>query len=114
VDRFGAKPKKSLTRPRSVSIVRLQQDLEENVKQGRIFVADPGMIVVEEISPEAMKQAVEQLGCEGFFDRLTAITQADLASENPYRWPPQIPEKGTTRTGKTRNKGTRGKAMGAR
>ena len=95
-------------------IVRLQQDLEENVKQGRIFVADPCMIVVDEITPEAMKQAVEQLGREGFFDRLTAITQADLASGDPYRWPPQIAEKRTTKTGKSRGKATKGKAMGTR
>jgi hypothetical protein len=72
------------------------------------------MIVVEEITPEAMNQAVEQLSHEGFFDHLTAITQNDLASGDPYRWPPQIPGKGATKIGKTRNNKTRGKTMGTR
>jgi hypothetical protein len=95
-------------------IVRLQQDLEENVKLGRPFIADPGMIVVEEVTPEAMKHAVEQLSREGFFDHLTAITEDEMASEDPYRWPPQLPQKGATRKAKRRAKGTTGKAMGTR
>ena len=93
-------------------VVRLQQDLEENARLGRPFIADPGMIVVEEITPEAMKHAVEHLSREGFFDHLTTITQDDLATGNPYQWPPQLPQKGATKKGKSRGKGTRGKEVG--
>src|SRR5947207_3716361 len=69
--------------------VRLQQDLDESAKHGRPFVADPGMIVVQEVSLDAMKHAVEQLSREGFFDHLTPLTEDDVASGNPYQWPPQ-------------------------
>jgi hypothetical protein len=69
--------------------VRLQQDLEESARHGRPFVADPGMIIVQEVTLDAMKHAVEQLSREGFFDHLTPLTEADLASGNPYQWPPQ-------------------------
>ena len=63
------------------NVVRLQQDLEESIKHGRPFVADPGMIVVEEITREAMQHAVDQLSREGFFDHLIAMTQDDLVLE---------------------------------
>jgi hypothetical protein len=69
--------------------VRLQQDLEESSKQGRLFVADPGMIVVPEITLEVIKEAVEQLCREGFFDHLVPLTEDDLSSGDPYQWPPQ-------------------------
>jgi hypothetical protein len=68
-------------------VVRLQQDLEERIKHGSIFVADPGMIVVQEVTLEIMERVVEQLGDEGFFDHLTPITEDELGSSNPYQWP---------------------------
>ena len=69
--------------------VRLQQDLEERARLGHAFVADPGMIVLPEITRDAMRHAVEQLSREGFFDSLTPLTEDDLVSGNPYQWPPQ-------------------------
>jgi hypothetical protein len=74
-------------------VVRLQQDLQEGAAQGRPFVADPGMIVVEEITLENMRRAIQQLGNEGFFDYLTPITRDDLSSNDPYQWPPKKREK---------------------
>ena len=48
--------------------VRLSQDLEENMKNGLYpFVAEPGMIVVPEVTIEAMISAVEILHRGGYF-----------------------------------------------
>ena len=92
-------------------VVRLQQDLEESVKQGRRFIADAGMIVLEEITPESMKDAVEQLGREGFFDRLTAMAKDHLLSASAYQWPPALPRKRTPGKAKSRG-GDPGKGVG--
>jgi hypothetical protein len=48
-------------------VVRLQQDVEERIKHGSVFVADPGMIVVQEVTLEIMEHVIVQLGDEGFF-----------------------------------------------
>jgi hypothetical protein len=68
-------------------VERLKQDLEENARHGHAFIADPGMIIVVEITLEAMEQAIDQASREGFFDHLSEITADDLAS-NGYQWPP--------------------------
>jgi hypothetical protein len=68
---------------------RLQQDLAEGVRCGHPFVADPGMIVVPEVSPQAMQDAADRLVEDGFFEHLTAITEHDLESGDPYAWPPE-------------------------
>ena len=48
--------------------IRLQQDLEEEGKLGNGFVAEPGMIVVQEITKESIESAVRKLHFERFFD----------------------------------------------
>jgi hypothetical protein len=73
--------------------VRLQQDLEEGGKHGRPYIGDPGMIVVPEITLEAMRNTIEQLAEEGFFEHLTSVTKEDLVSGDTYRWPPQVHRK---------------------
>jgi hypothetical protein len=87
--------------------IRLQQDLEESSKHGRPFVAEPGMIVLREITLDAMKRAVEQLGREGFFDHLTPLNEDDLGTADPYQWPPQRRQ---DRSGTTARSGNRGKS----
>jgi hypothetical protein len=47
--------------------VRLAQDLETDVKHGRPFVAHPSMIVIPEITREAILEVVEMLVNDGFF-----------------------------------------------
>jgi hypothetical protein len=47
--------------------VRLQQDLEEELAQGNPYIAEPGMIVVPEVTLGNMEQAVANLYREGFF-----------------------------------------------
>jgi hypothetical protein len=47
--------------------VRLAQDLETDTKHGRPFVAQPGMIVVPEITREAILEVIGGLVDDGFF-----------------------------------------------
>lgn len=46
---------------------RLSQDLEEEARQGRPFIAEKNLIVLQSVTLELMKRAVEQLAKEGFF-----------------------------------------------
>jgi hypothetical protein len=73
--------------------VRLRQDLEERAKHNNAFIADPGMVVVQEISLKVMQQVIEQLHEEGFFDHIVPVTEVELASSNPYQWPPNPPRR---------------------
>ena len=41
--------------------VRLSQDLEAETKLGRAYIAQPGMIVIPEVTREAILLAVDQL-----------------------------------------------------
>jgi len=68
--------------------VRLQQDLEEEAKQGRPFIADPGMIVLPEVTLVAMQAVVRTLSEEGYFDYLRPLSKEQIASANPFKWPP--------------------------
>ncbi len=53
--------------------VRLGQDLEECVKLGRPFFAEPNLIVLPEITEKAMRAAVEELARQGFFQQLKPL-----------------------------------------
>ena len=46
--------------------VRLCQDLESSAEQGDEFLAESGMIVLKEVTPEAMQLAAEGLFKQGF------------------------------------------------
>ena len=50
--------------------VRLGQDLDEEIKLGHPFIAELGMIVVPEVTREAMTKAVEALYADGYFAHL--------------------------------------------
>jgi hypothetical protein len=56
--------------------VRLQQDLEEEVKLGRSYFAEPGLVVLPEVPAEAIEATVQALNERGFFAHLQAH-QAD-------------------------------------
>lgn len=53
--------------------VRLAQDLEEEAKWDRPFVAEPGLIVIPTVTRAAISQAVEQLAVSGFFGHFRAL-----------------------------------------
>jgi len=61
--------------------VRLQQDLEDEAKSGCPYIADPGLIVLSEITLENMQEAAERLAGEGFFDSFRPLAQADSGVE---------------------------------
>jgi hypothetical protein len=68
--------------------VRLQQDLEEGLKHDRSFLAEPGMIVLPDVTLDAMQDAVQRLCREGYFDYLVPLSREKLADADPYQWPP--------------------------
>lgn len=55
--------------------VRLTQDLEADLKSGRSCIAEPGMIVIPEVTVKNMQAAVEELYNAGYFDRLKSLVQ---------------------------------------
>lgn len=54
--------------------VRLSQDLEADRKQGRVVMAEPGMVVVPEVTRDGILRAVEQLVRDRYFDHLKPLT----------------------------------------
>lgn len=50
--------------------VRLRQDLEAESALGRPYLAEPGMIVLPDITMDAIRQAVAALVMDGFFQQL--------------------------------------------
>lgn len=48
--------------------VRLLQDLELEAEHGRAFIAEPGMIVLTEVTRETMEATVMQLFEQGYFN----------------------------------------------
>ena len=52
--------------------IRLQQDLEEEISAGTPFLAEPGIIVVENVTLDNMERAVQGLFKSGFFDSFAA------------------------------------------
>ena len=53
--------------------VRLAQDLKSMVECGKACLAEPNMIVLPELTTEAIRKAVEQLVGEGFFRLLKPL-----------------------------------------
>jgi hypothetical protein len=68
--------------------IRLQQDLHESAKHDRPFIADPGMIVLPELTLDAMQSAVQRLCQEGYFDHLVELSAEQLERTNSLHWPP--------------------------
>jgi hypothetical protein len=50
--------------------VRLEQDLESEAESGRGCIAEPGLIVVPEITLDRMHAAVRLLYADGYFEHL--------------------------------------------
>ena len=53
--------------------VRLAQDLETDVSQGRFCFAEPGLIIVPKVTKMYMTEAVKQLFRDNYFDRSLAL-----------------------------------------
>lgn len=61
---------------------RLQQDLHENEQFGRPFITEPGMIVLNNVTYNAMYDAVCRLFDEGYFDHLRPVDRCKIADWN--------------------------------
>jgi len=53
--------------------IRLSQELKSESETGRMCVAEPGMIVVPEVTLDNMQKAVGRLWREGFFNSLKSL-----------------------------------------
>lgn len=53
--------------------VRLSQDLDAAVSEGRACVAEPGSIVIPKVTRANMEAAVVELYEEGFFEQIASI-----------------------------------------
>ena len=72
--------------------VRLQQDLEVETGEGRAFIAEPGMIVVPEVTLARMQDAIERLFQSGYFDSLRS--EPKQGRERPEAGSGEAPDEG--------------------
>jgi hypothetical protein len=56
---------------------RLAQDLETDTKAGHPYIAEPGLIVVPEVTLPYMEAAVEQLYRQGYFEHFVHSIRHD-------------------------------------
>ncbi len=59
--------------------VRLAQDLESEAESGNPFLAEPGLIVLEEVTRENMQAAIDRLAEDGYFVALRPEKELDSA-----------------------------------
>ena len=53
--------------------IRLQQDLKAETELGTPFLAEPGLIILPEVTREGMEHAVRQLWEQGYFESLKSL-----------------------------------------
>jgi hypothetical protein len=53
--------------------IRLQQDLEAETELGTPFLAEPGLIILPEVTREGMENAVKHLWEQGYFESLKSL-----------------------------------------
>ena len=70
------------------SIDRLAGELTIGCEQGEPFIAETGMIVLPKISVAAIEDAVQRLCEEGYFEYMHPLSPEQIASADPFRWPP--------------------------
>ena len=88
--------------------VRLQQDLDEALSSGRPCFAEPGLIVVPEVTAEVIENATRFLWRQGFFTHLqtcrnnasrpTETEQAPSPPDEPHRARPRARAERLTET----------------
>jgi hypothetical protein len=54
--------------------VRLEQELKSNIDSGHPYFAEPNLIVLPEVTTQAIKNAVAGLARDGFFESLKNAT----------------------------------------
>jgi hypothetical protein len=61
--------------------VRLQQDLDNEARAGSPYIAETGLIVLQEVTKENMELAVARLVDEGYFESLKPVGASTGADE---------------------------------
>jgi hypothetical protein len=51
-----------------IDLARLEQSLTDNARMGRPYLTEPGLIVLPQVTTEAIQRTVQALWDEGFFD----------------------------------------------
>ena len=59
--------------------VRLAQDLEEETSSGRPYIAQPGMVVIPQITRETIERVVSRLAENGYFEQFTVAASLNAA-----------------------------------
>jgi hypothetical protein len=69
--------------------IRLQQDVDEAVKSERPCFTEPGLIIVPEVTVQAIQDAVQFLWKQGFFASLKAEqgVESTTTAPNPHEAP---------------------------
>jgi hypothetical protein len=66
--------------------VRLQQDLEDEVQLGKPYFTMPGLIILPEVTIEAIEEAVQLLWEQGFFAYLKAEQREASNLQREYQF----------------------------
>ena len=53
--------------------VRLQQDVERGAEFGQTYVAEPGLVILPEVTTQAIQKVVPNLLRDGFFSHLKPL-----------------------------------------
>src|SRR5689334_131412 len=63
-----------------LDVVRLRQTLEDDTALGRPYFAEPGLVVLPEVTRDAVLRAVEGLRRDGYFKHLKPLQTSDQSS----------------------------------
>jgi hypothetical protein len=56
--------------------IRLAQDLEVETATGRPYLAEPGLIILPEVTTRSIREAIYSLWREGFFETLKPMSES--------------------------------------
>src|SRR5437867_10142887 len=56
-----------------IDLTRLGQTLEDDIRDGREYFAEPGLIILPEVTTESIKKAVQGLWRDGYFKHLKPL-----------------------------------------
>jgi hypothetical protein len=73
--------------------IRLKQDLDDMAANGVGFIAEPGIIILQEITIEMMESSVQVLSKQGYFDHFLPITMEEIHASHGA-WPPSRGNRG--------------------
>ena len=67
---------------------RLKGELDISARNGEPYIAETGMIVLHELTLEAMQTAVQAMCNAGYFDYMLPLSRERISQADPLIWPP--------------------------